>query len=70
MFTIKEPSEEHYYGYLWKATTRIFCYKVTIYWFILLHEKLLQFDWLRAVVFQLNLKYLHVKITNLLRVVV
>ena len=29
----------------------------------LLHEKLLQFDWLRAVVFQLNLKYLHVKIT-------
>jgi len=37
---------------------------------ILLHEKLLQFDWLRAVVFQLNLKYLHVKITNLLWVVV
>ena len=37
---------------------------------ILLHEKLLQFDWLRAVVFQLNLKYLHVKITNVLRVVV
>ena len=38
--------------------------------FILLHGKFLQFDWLRAVVFQLNLKYLHVKITNLLRVVV
>ena len=37
---------------------------------ILLHEKFLQFDWLRAVIFQLNLKYLHVKITNLLRVVV
>ena len=39
---------------------------------ILLHKKLLQFDWLRAVVFQLNLKYLHmhVKITNLLWVVV
>ena len=37
---------------------------------ILLHEKFLQFDWLRAVVFQLNLKYLHVKITILLRVVV
>ena len=36
--------------------------------FILLHEKFLQFDWLRAVVFQLNLKYLHVKITNLLQV--
>ena len=32
---------------------------------ILLHQKFLQFDWLRAVVFQLNLKYLHVKITNL-----
>ena len=31
---------------------------------ILLHEKFWQFDWLRAVVFQLNLKYLHVKITT------
>ena len=30
--------------------------------FILLHEKLLQFDWLRTVVFQHNLKYLHVKL--------
>ena len=29
--------------------------------FILLHEKFLRFDWLRAVVFQLNLKYLLVK---------
>ena len=38
--------------------------------FILLHEKFPQFDWLRAVVFQLNLKYLQEKITNLLRVVV
>ena len=37
---------------------------------ILLHEKFLQFDWLRAAVFQLNLKYLHVKITNVLWVVV
>ena len=36
----------------------------------LLHKKFLQFDWLRAVVFQLNLKYLHVKITKPLRVVV
>ena len=33
-------------------------------------KKFLQFDWLRAVVFQLDLKYLHVKITNLLQVVV
>ena len=30
-----------------------------VFYFILLHEKFLQFDWLRAVVFQLNLKYLH-----------
>ena len=30
----------------------------------------LQFDWLRAVVVQLNLKHLHVKITKLLQVVV
>ena len=43
---------------------------LTISYIILLHEKSLQFDWFRAVVFQLNLKYLHVKITNLLRVVV
>ena len=41
-----------------------------IYGIILLHEIFLQFDWLRAVVYQLNLKYLHVKITNLSRVVV
>ena len=33
---------------------------------IQLHGKFLQFDWLRAVVFQLNLKYLRVKIINLL----
>ena len=41
-----------------------------LYDLILLHEKFLQFDWLRAVVFQLNLKYLHVKITTLLWIVV
>ena len=44
--------------------------KNLIIFIILLHEKLLKFDWLRAVVFQLNLKYLQVKITNLLWVVV
>ena len=44
--------------------------RIKILLVILLHEKFLQFDWLRAVVFQLNLKYFHVKITNLLRVVV
>ena len=33
--------------------------------FILQQEKFVQFDCLRAVIFQLNLKYLHVKITNL-----
>ena len=37
---------------------------------VLLNEKFLQLDWLRVVAFQLNLKYLHVKITKLLRVVV
>ena len=37
---------------------------------LLLHEKFLQSDWLRAVVFQLHLKYLQVKTPNLLRVVV
>ena len=36
--------------------------------FILLNEKFLQFDWLRAAVFQLNLRYLHVKIKKPLRV--
>ena len=41
-----------------------------IYIVILLRGKFLQFDWLRAVVFQLNLKYLHVKITRPLWVVV
>ena len=41
-----------------------------ITFFIRLHEKFLQFDWLGAVVFQLNLKYLHMKITSLLREVV
>ena len=33
-----------------------------IYNIILLHEKCLQFEWLGAVAFQFNLKYLHVKI--------
>ena len=37
------------------------------FYFILLREKFQQFDWLRAVVFQPNLKYLQVKITNLCR---
>ena len=36
---------------------------------ILLHEEFLQFDWLRAVAFHLNLEYLQVKITNILLVV-
>ena len=45
-------------------------FKFVLLIFILQHEKFLQFDWLRAVVFKLNLKYLHVKITNLLQVVV
>ena len=37
---------------------------------MLLHEKFLQFDWLRAVAFPLNLKYLDLKITDCLWVVV
>ena len=41
-----------------------------INFFILLHEKFLQFDWLRTVVSQINLKYLRVKITKPLRIVV
>ena len=45
-------------------------WKMGVKGFILLLEEFLQFDWLRAVVFQLNLKYLHVKITNPLREVV
>ena len=45
-------------------------FKPGISFIIQLLEKFWQFDWLRAVVFQLNLKYLQVKITNLLRVVV
>ena len=63
------------YGGWWMPTPSGTSYVVrprvntTITSFIL-YEKFLQFDWLRAVVFQLNLKYLHVKITNLLRVVV
>ena len=50
------------------VTGRIFDRRISR--LILLREKFLQFDWLRAVVFQLNLKYLHVKITTLLWVVV
>ena len=46
------------------------CYPKDLRLLIPLHEKFLQSDWLRAVVLQLNLKYLHVKITTLLWVVV
>ena len=48
----------------------VFNYSESFPIFILPQDKFLQFDWLRAVAFLLNLKYLHVKITNLLRVVV
>ena len=40
-------------------------YFTTVPQFILLHEKFLRFNWFRAVVFQLNLKYLHVKLQTL-----
>ena len=46
---------------------RYWCNNAIFHTLILLHEKLLQFDWLRAEVFQLNLKYLHVKITTFCR---
>ena len=43
---------------------RYWCNNAIFHTLILLHGKLLQFDWLRAEVLQLNLKYLHVKITT------
>ena len=49
---------------------QIALHSVQLLLFVLLREKFLQIDWVRAVVFQLNLKYVHVKITNLSRVVV
>ena len=58
-------------NYLGESRSSVFQFPHNRIWaFILLHEKFLQFDWLRAVVFQLNFKYLHVKITNPLQVVV
>ena len=56
MNSCESVSKSHYYS--------------VIALFILLREKFLQYDWLRAVVFQLNLKYLHVEIKNLLWAVV
>ena len=50
------------------VTGRIFDRRISC--LTLLREKFLQFDWLIEVVFRLNLKYLHVKITTLLWVVV
>ena len=41
-----------------------------VYTITAVHEKFLHFGWLRAMVFQVNLKYLHVKIKKSLRVVV
>ena len=61
----------NYYNHNYNKILSLICYQpALISAFIPLNEKFLQFDWLRAVVFQLNLKYLHVKITNLLRVVI
>ena len=58
----REPRYNHNYDKIlksdWLSTALISA-------FILPHEKFLQFDWLGAAVFQLNLKYLHVKITIL-----
>ena len=43
----------------WRRPSALGARKISV--MILLHEKFLQFDWLRAVVFQLNLKYLWYK---------
>ena len=59
-----------YYPNMTNHSKQIYDNFLLINFFILLHEKFLQFDWLRAVAFQLNLKYLHGKITNLLWVVI
>ena len=64
LFLKKSATYYNYYNYSHSAQLCV------IQGFILLQEKLLQFDWLRAVAFQLNLKYLHVKITNLFCVAV
>ena len=47
--------------YKCKMTTHV-NKSVKMFVIILLPEKFLQFDWLRADVFQLNLKHLHVKL--------
>ena len=46
------------------------CYYPRNISFVILRDKFLPFDCLRVVVFQLNLKNLHVKITNLFGVLV
>ena len=66
-------SSKKLYLFRYHALLRLRCrfryHMSSIISFIPLHEKVLQFDLLRAVVFQLNLEYLQEKITNLLRVV-
>ena len=57
--TKKNVATSFYLGYKCKMTTN----ENKIFVIVLLPEEFLQFDWLRAVVFQLNLKHLHVKIT-------
>ena len=58
-FEIEEVSASVF----WKETAKVKYHKCYVNNVILhvLHGKFLQFDWLRAVVFQLNLKYLRVK---------
>ena len=55
---------------IFRFLTTVLIFSCCVSSVILPQEKFMQFDWPRAVVFQLNLKYLHVKITNLLWVVV
>ena len=60
--TKKNVTSSFYLRYKCKMTTHE-NKSVKIFLIILLPEKFLRFDWLKAVVFQLNLKHLHVKIT-------
>ena len=55
---------------LFAVTAIITASSVPRFVYFVLRDKFLEFDWLRAVVIQLNLKYLHVKIANLWRVAV
>ena len=66
-FSARSKNKNPFSYHLMVCTVLLHCPIIAV---ILLHQKFLQFHWLRAVVFRLNLKYLLEKITNLLWVVV